>query len=167
MPPLHRQHRTAAGAYAMAAEVDGSYRRVLVPVDSLPYSTGALSLATRFGQAGGGELRLVHLRTWYLSVPRSAGRFYSESSEEATAVLQAAVTFVWDRGLRASGVVVESQRSSAAQAIAAEASQWCADLMVLTARPRRMPGMPVWDKVTRQVVRAAGCPVLLVYPRQR
>lgn len=143
----------------------GSFRRVLVPVDTFEMSVNALRLAARTGRATGGRLRLVHVRMWDPPGPRSA-RFYSETSEEATALLDNAMRYVWDFGVEASGIVVEAQRSSTGTAIVIEASQWAADVIVLTARPRRFITLGLWDKVTRQVVEAAACPVLVVHPRR-
>lgn len=157
---------TAAPDSGMLADNSGgSFRRVLVPVDSFGASTNALSLAARMGQATGGPLRLVHVRIWDPPTPTGGGRFYPETSEEATAVLDNAMTYVWARGADATGIIVEAQRSQMGTAIISEASQWGADVLMLTAQPRRFVTLGVWDKATRQVVQAASCPVLLVYPR--
>jgi nucleotide-binding universal stress UspA family protein len=142
----------------------GSFRRVLVPVDSFGESINAQAMAARIGQTTGGPLRLVHVRMWDPPVPRGGGRFYSETSEEATTVLDNAMNYAWARGVEASGVVMEAQRSCMATAIVREASRWGADVLVLTARPRRFITLGVWDKATRQVMQAAPCPVLIVYP---
>lgn len=144
----------------------GSFRRVLVPVDTFEMSVNALRLAARTGRATGGRLRLVHVRMWDPPVARGGGLFYAETSEEATALLDNAMRYVWDFGVEASGIVVEAQRSSTGTAIVIEASQWAADVIVLTARPRRFITLGLWDKVTRQVVEAAACPVLVVHPRR-
>jgi nucleotide-binding universal stress UspA family protein len=144
----------------------GSFRRVLVPVDSFGAATNALAMAARIGQTTGGPLRLVHVRVWDPPVPRGGGRFYPEVSEEATAVLDNAMNYAWARGVDATGIIVEAQRSQMATAIVTEASQWGADVIVLTARPRRFITLGVWDKATRQVMQGAACPVLIVHPRR-
>ena len=74
------------------------------------------------------------------------------------------MNYAWARGVEASGVVMEAQRSCMATAIVREASRWGADVLVLTARLRRFVTLAVWDKATRQVMQAASCPVLIVYP---
>lgn len=145
----------------------GSFRRVLVPVDTLERSVNALRLAARTGRATGGRLRLVHVRVWDLPAPRDGGLFYPERSEEATALLDNAMRYVWDFGVEASGVVVDAPRSSTGTAIIGEASRWAADVIVLTARLRRFLVLGVWDKATRQVMRTAACPVLVVHPGRR
>ncbi len=142
----------------------GTFRRVLVPVDTFEMSVNALRLAARTGRAAGGRLRLVHVRVWDPPAPRGGGLFYPETSEEATALLDKAMSYVWNFGVDASGIVVEAPRPSVGAAILAEASRWAADVIVLTARPRRFITLGVWDKATRQVMQTAACPVLVVHP---
>jgi nucleotide-binding universal stress UspA family protein len=141
----------------LAGDSGGSFRGALVPVDSFAESINALAMAVLISPNTAGPLRLVHVR---------GGRFYPETSGEATTVLDNAMNYAWARGVEASGVVMEAQRSCMAIAIVREASRWGADVIVLTARPRRFVTLGVWDKATRQVMQAASCPVLLVYPSQ-
>lgn len=152
----------------LADHSGGTFRRVLVTVDSFGAATNALSLAARMGHATGGPLRLVHVRVWDPPVlsPRGGGRSYPETSEEATALLDNAMSYVWARGVEASGVVVEARRSGMATAITTEASRWGADVLLLTAQPRRFITLGVWDKATHQIMQAAPCPVFIVYPRR-
>ena len=147
----------------LAGDSGGSFRGALVPVDSFAESINALAMAVLISQNTAGPLRLVHVRMWDPPV-RGGGRFYPETSEEATTVLDNAMNYAWARGVEASGVVMEAQRSCMAIAIVREASRWGADVIVLTARPRRFVTLGVWDKATRQVMQAASCPVLIVYP---
>ena len=151
----------------LAGDSGGSFRGALVPVDSFAESINALAMAVCISQTTGAPLRLVHVRMWDPSAPRGGGRrFYLETSEEATTVLDNAMNYARARGVEASGVVMEAQRSCMATAIVREASRWGADVIVLTARPRRFVTLGVWDKATRQVMQAAPCPVLIVYPRR-
>jgi nucleotide-binding universal stress UspA family protein len=140
-----------------------SFRRVLVPVDLFGATANALSLAARMGCATGGPLRLVHVLIWDPPV-RGGGRFYPETSEEAINVLDNAMRFVWARGAEATGMILEAQRSQMAAAIITEASQWSADVIVLSARPRRFVTFGIWDKATREIMQAAPCPLLIVHP---
>jgi nucleotide-binding universal stress UspA family protein len=163
MRQLARPGASTPDSDMLAGDAGGSFCRALVPVDSFGESINALALAARIGQSTGGPLRLVHVRMWDPPV-RGGGLFYPETSEEATTVLDNAMDYVWARGVEATGVIVEAQRSCMATAIITEASQWSGDVIVLTARPRRFITLGVWDKATRQVMRAASCPVLIVYP---
>jgi len=164
MRQLARPGASTPDSDMLAGDAGGSFRRALVPVDSFGESTNALAMAARIGQTTGGPLRLVHVRIWDPPAPRGVGRFYPETSEEATAVLDNAMNYAWARGVDATGIIVEAQRSCMATAIVREASRWGADVLVLTARPRRFITLGVWDKATRQVMQAASCPVLIVYP---
>ena len=166
MRQVHGQEVTKPDLGAMANEDAVPFRRVLVPVEAMPHAASALSLASRIGRASSGCLRLVHVRMWEPMAPGSGARWYPETSEEATATLDSAMTFVWARGAAASGVILDAPRPSTAATILEEASRWEADVMVLAARPRRILNLGVWDRVTRQVMRSAACPVLLVYPRR-
>ena len=163
MRQLARPGASTPDSDMLAGDSGDSFRRALVPVDWFEESINALAMAARIGQSTGGPLRLVHVRMWDPPV-RGGGRFYPETSEEATTVLDNAMNYAWARGVEASGVVIEAQRSCMATAIVGEASRWGADVVVLTAQPRRFITFGVWDKATRQVMRAASCPVLIVYP---
>ena len=142
---------------------DGSFHRILVVVHDLDGSSKALRLAARTGRATGGRLRLVHVRMWEPPGP-GTGRFYPETSEEATALLDSAMSYVWKFGVEASGIVVEAQRSSIAAVTLAEASRWGADVIVVAARLRHLITIGVWDRAARQIMQAAACPLLVVHP---
>ena len=148
----------------LAGDSGGSFRGALVPVDSFAESINALAMAVCISQTTGAPLRLVHVRMWDPPIPRGGGPFSPETSEEATTVLENAMNYAWARGVEASGVVMEAQRSCMATAIVREASRWGADMIVLTARPRHFVTFGVWNKATRRVMQAASCPVLIVCP---
>jgi nucleotide-binding universal stress UspA family protein len=118
------------------------------------------------GRTAGARLRLVHVRIWDPVLPRGEGRFYPETSHDATAVLDEALTRVWACEVEASGVIVDVERSRTAAAILTEASTWGADVILLTQPPRGPMSLRLWDKVSRQVLRGASCPVLVVYQGQ-
>jgi hypothetical protein len=84
----------------------------------------------------GGELRVVHIRA-FDPPARNTSRFFVESSSEATAVIDRAVSAAWQCGCRASGIVVDAERSKIARAICKAAGDWKADVIILARRPRR------------------------------
>ena len=140
----------------------GSFSRILVPVDSFGQSAAALPVAAQLATTvGGGQLRIVHVRTWD-PYGKGPGRFFFETSAEATAILERALTGVWASGATASGVVVEAPRSLAATAIATQAASWQADLIVVARRPRSPLGILLLGSPPDQVMRVAHCPVLVV-----
>jgi nucleotide-binding universal stress UspA family protein len=152
---------------AQAAGGGQSLKRILVPVDSSGQANQALALAARFGAQVGGQLRVVHVRMWDPPARGGLGRFFWETSEQATAVLDQAMTSVWARGLPASGVVVDAKRSRVARAVAAEARSWRAEVMVVARRPRTAIGVLLLGSLSHQLMREAGCPVLVAHQGRR
>lgn len=162
-PDLH----VPEGASPDGAGGGGSLRRILVPVDPFGQAARAVGVAAQFATAvSGGQLRVVHVRTWEPS-GRGPGRFFFESSAEATAVVDRALTGAWASGATASGVVVEAQRSRMTAAIAAQAASWQADLIVVVRRPRRPLGILLLGSPPDQLMRAVRCPVLVVREEDR
>jgi nucleotide-binding universal stress UspA family protein len=141
----------------------GSVKRILVPVDARGLSAAALGLAARLCSETQGTLRIVHVRLFDPPV-RNTGRFYPETSEAATAVLDSAVSSAWRCGTTASGVVVEATRRHLAEAICAAATNWNADVIVMSRRPRRAFTRLVLGSVADGVMRRASRPVVIVRP---
>jgi nucleotide-binding universal stress UspA family protein len=138
---------------------DGSFHRVLVPVDPSGSLSEALAVVAGVCRASDGQARLVHVRVWDQH-SRSAGKYFTETSEEATATLDDIVTRARATGLQVSGVVVESNRPLVARTILAEAAAWGADAIVLTVPPRRSLGALLSGSVSARIKRKASCPVL-------
>jgi nucleotide-binding universal stress UspA family protein len=146
----------------------GSFGRVLVPVagsaaSAGPRVTATVDTAAQLCVATGGQLRVVHVRLWDPPV-RNAARFYPETSAKATEVLQDAVTRAWAYGIKASGVVVEAQRSQVARAIIGAARDWRAEVICIARPSRAAVSKLLLGSVPDQVIRHASCPVLLVRP---
>jgi nucleotide-binding universal stress UspA family protein len=141
----------------------GSLQRMLVPVSTPDDSAAALATAARACAAVDGMLRVVHIRVFFPPV-RGAGPFYPESDAQATAVIEQALTGVWALGVKASGVVIDGERSRRARVIAAAAEAWEAGVIVLTRRPRPAVSRLLLGSVADQVMRRAACPVLVVRP---
>lgn len=137
------------------------FRRILVPVDPFGRCAAALTLAGRLSLTVGGMLRLIHVRAWDPSA-RGVGRFYLQTSAEATALLDTALTGLWACGAAASGMVVDAPRPLTAAAIAAEASSWGADVVVVARRRRRALGVLLFGSLSDQVIQETQCPVLVV-----
>jgi nucleotide-binding universal stress UspA family protein len=144
-----------------------SPQRILVPVDSIGRAGAALELAARFSAEVDGQLRLVHVRAWDPPLPGGAGRFFWETSEQATEVLDKAMTTVWAYGVPASGVIVDAVRNRVARAVAAEARSWGASIMVVARRPRTAIGILLLGSLSDQLMREAGCPVLITQQERR
>lgn len=142
----------------------GDVRRILVPVDADGYSGAALAQAVALCTAMAGQIRVVHVRIFDPPV-RSCSRFFPQTSQQATDLLERAVSTAWAGGARASGVVVEAQRTMVAQAICAAAQDWNAGLIVMGHRPRREITKMLCGSVADGVMREVECPVQVVRPR--
>jgi nucleotide-binding universal stress UspA family protein len=141
----------------------GAELRLLVAVDT-PEGSSAEGLvrAALLGQATDATLRLIHVRPWDPPI-RGYGRFYLESSEQATSLVEAALEQLWEQNLRASGVVVDAPRSGIALTIAEEAKSWEADMIVVAYRPKGPVGSLITGApLAQQVIREAFCSVLVV-----
>jgi len=137
----------------------GSYHRVLIPVGS-PGSWGdALATAARERHVAYGQARLVHVRMWE-EHGRSAGKYFEETSEQATEALDAAVTDARALGLRVSGIVVEAYRPLVAKRILSEVATWGADAIVLTVPTHKSRWGVLSGSVSARINRKAECPVL-------
>jgi nucleotide-binding universal stress UspA family protein len=142
-----------------------SIRRVLAPVRSPGEAAEALGVAARVCRDTNAVLRLVHVRVYDPPMPRCPGPFYPESVADVEALLDEALVAVWRGGARASTAVVDAPRGQQAEAIARYATNWHADVIVLTRRPRSAMGRLLGGSVPDQVMRKASCPVLAVHPK--
>jgi nucleotide-binding universal stress UspA family protein len=153
-------------SHAPVDDGGGQFRRMLVPIDSSGPKNNGFALAVRMGRTACARLRLIHVQIWDPPVPKGGGRFYPETSEEATAVLDDGLSYAWACEVEASGVVVDAERSLIAPAILTEACSWGADVIVLTQAPRRRLNLGFGNRVSRQVMRRASCPVLVLFQGQ-
>jgi nucleotide-binding universal stress UspA family protein len=137
------------------------FQRICVPVGpSGPDQT--LAAAAGFCAATGGRLRVVHVRMWDPAVRGGGSRYWLETSQEATAVLERALASVWERGVAASGVVVDAPRQRLARAIAFQARTWNAEVLVVPRRRRTALGAFFLGSLPEKLMREADCPVLVL-----
>ena len=139
------------------------FHRILVPIDATDSSLAALPAMLRFSESSGFSVRLVHVRVWDPAT-RGRGRLYLETAEEATTLLDGALTGLRVRNIQASGLVVNAPRRQTAAAILAEVAAWRSDVIVMASRPRRLLTAMLMGSVSQRVVREARCPVLIIHP---
>lgn len=137
---------------------DGSFRRILVPVDLTPKNAAALDMAERLA-AGGGEVTLLHvietldlpfdeLEDFYLKLEEDAGRGLGELG----------------RRLKEAGIAVREHITygKRAAAIVEYADEIGADLILLSSHRLDRERPDRWVTISHQVAILAECPVLLV-----
>ena len=138
------------------------FQRICVPVGPSGRPDQTLATAASFCAATGGRLRVVHVRMWDPAVRGGGTRYWLETSQEATAVLERALASVWDSGVAASGVVVDAPRQRLARAIAIAARAWNAEVLVVPRRRRTALGAFFLGSLPSKLIREAGCPVLVL-----
>ena len=161
MPSATESSGAAFESGMPARPSEDSFHRVLVPIDAFGAFDDALMVAARVCRTVGGPLRLVHARTWEQAA-RGGGRYFLETSEEATTTLDKAIGRAWATGLQTSGVVIEAHRNLIASAVVSEAARWDADVIVVTKRRRRTLGVLLSGSVSDRIMLEASCPVLVV-----
>jgi nucleotide-binding universal stress UspA family protein len=148
-----------AVATAPAGTADTStrptFRRVLVPVKDATQIEHAVELARR---AGASEARVLHLN---LRENIGGRRYPLETESSAAAVVEAAVLELRVAGIAATGQVCHALVDRAAEAIAADATEWGADLIVLGVPRRGRLATRLFGSMTSRVVQLAPCPVLV------
>ncbi len=105
------------------------------------------------------EVRILHVRVGDVC---RGGRLYLETPAEARAVTLDAVARLQSSGVVASGVVCNADRSDIVRVVLDEADQIAASAIVLGRRPRGMLTAALLGSVSRQILRRARCPVVLV-----
>jgi nucleotide-binding universal stress UspA family protein len=151
------------GTDALASGYGPTFRRILVPIRLAADAAETLAVAARICSSADGVLRLLHVRI-YDPPLRGAARFYPQSRSEAAAIPDEALPMVWAYGLRAATAVVEAPRGDVAAAIAWQASDWRADVIVMTQRPSPAICRLFHGSVPDRVMRKSDCPVLAVHP---
>lgn len=144
------------------------YQRILVPVDGSPTAQRGLAEAIALARSGGGRLRLLHVVD-ELSFALSADAFASYAGDMLTLlreggeqILAKARAEVEAAGVAVETVLRDSYAGRVGDLVAAEASAWPADLIVIGTHGRRGVGRLFMGSDAEQVLRLAPVPVLLV-----
>ncbi len=144
------------------------YQRILVPVDGSETSQCGLREAIRLAKAGGGQLRLFHLfddLSIAMAMDAYAGQpgdWLNTMREAGARVLEDASNAAVAAGVQAEGVLHEGVNTRLADAVAAEAAKWPADLIVLGTHGRRGVGRLLLGSGAESILRSAPIPILVV-----
>lgn len=138
--------------------------RILVPTDGSDAARGALQAAIELARAGGGRIRLMHAldELAYLSNHQDVHRIVEQARVQARQVLDAGLQACQQAGVTADQRLVEQPGTRFGEAVAAEAGDWEADLVVIGSHGRRGLGRLLLGSGAEQVIRLAPCPVLVV-----
>lgn len=142
------------------------YKRVLVCLDGSSTSARALRHALRIAQLRGSAVRLLHV----LDRPISLGGFLADDQppmveamrRRANGLLYAAVDSAAAAGITADTRLVDLGDRRLGEAVAQEATDWPADLVVVGSHGRRGVSRALLGSGAEQVLRLAPVPVLVV-----
>lgn len=141
------------------------YKRILVPVDGSETSNKALVVALEMAALKGGTVRLVHAVD---DLAHVAGYQYSAQlrtvvRDAGQQILQRALAIADAAEVPAETRLLESAADSRlGELVAAEATQWGADLVVVGTHGRRGIKRALLGSGAEQVIRLSPVPVLAV-----
>lgn len=140
------------------------FKRILVPVDGSDTADKALVTALQLARNSGANVRLVHSldELAYLWGYEYRGDTVTLAREQAAKVLNAAAAMAQAAGVTAERQLIEVPGMRLGEAIAGEARQWEADLIVLGTHGRRGIGRVLLGSGAEQVIRSAPVPVLVI-----
>lgn len=146
------------------------YQRILVPVDGSETSGLGQTEAIRIAKLTGGTLRFFHViddLSFALALDAYAGHpgeWLDSLRRDGKTLLDKAVRLAADDGVQAEGVLREAYKGTVADAVAVEASNWSANLIVVGTHGRRGMSRLVLGSGAEGILHAAPAPVLLVRP---
>jgi nucleotide-binding universal stress UspA family protein len=136
--------------------------KLLLAVDDSEHRRKALAAVVELARAGGGSVRVVHVRELHYPVsPRVTG----DTAEDAQRLVDEVVAELERAGVKAEGSVATSTGGSPAGAILAHAAEVGASLIVVGSHGRSALG-GLLGGVAHKVIQLSSCPVLVVRDEQ-
>jgi len=147
------------------------YKRILVPLDGSEPSTLGLTDAIGLAAALGATLRLVHFVDQFRPLPGLAGHatyveLLAKTKVEGEQFLQAGLQRAQAAGVKAESALLSLPNGKLSDVIAADATNWGADLIVIGTHGRKGIERILWGSDTAGVVRGSPVPVLIVHEMQ-
>lgn len=141
-------------------ETPKNFERILLATDGSLQSNAATETAITVAKASAASVRVVHV--WNLEIRDRDGHWTLESRAEADDLVEAAVKRIADAGIAASGEILHSDDKHIADAVAAAARAFDANLVVVGSR-----GLSEWQamrkhSVSHELLTKLDCPVLVV-----
>jgi nucleotide-binding universal stress UspA family protein len=143
------------------------YTRILVPTDGSPTATAGVREAIRLAKGWKVAIRFIHvvdrpslLRS--LLPARAVGEMVRNLQRAGHVAVDGARALAARDHLAAQAVLRIPARGSVAQAIAAEADRWKAELIVMGSHGQRGDSRMMMGSTAQEVIKCARVPVLLV-----
>lgn len=140
------------------------FERILLATDGSEQSAAAAASATAMARQSEAEVKVVHV--WNLELHHLHGYWDVEVRSEAREVIDSVVSRMLSAGVSAEGEILRADTNHVAAAIAAEARNFNADLVVVGSR-----GLSDWQaiikhSVSHQLRAKLDCPLLVVRGRR-
>jgi nucleotide-binding universal stress UspA family protein len=137
------------------------YDRILVAVDHSPMSDRALIAARELAKLSDAEVWVLHLREREV-LAKTSVTYIDETTDEATAAVDAAVQELTQAGVKAHGEVKIALFGYAARSIADDAIEHNADVIVMGSRGRSDLTGFILGSTAHKVLHLTDRPVLIV-----
>jgi nucleotide-binding universal stress UspA family protein len=140
------------------------FNRILLATDGSDQARAAVDATLAFAHGSFAQVRVVHV--WNLEVHHRHGYWDVEARSEARRLVDATVNRLQASGLVADCEICRADSGHVAAAIAAEARNFMADLVIVGSR-----GLSEWQSmvkhsVSQKLVTVLDCPVLIVRERR-
>ena len=141
-----------------------SYKRILVPVDGSPTSNKALVAALDLARERGARVRVVHAidELSMVSGFEYSGAVLEMARTEGEKALADALAIVRSAGVDGDSHLIHTPGKRLGDAVAQEAADWQADLVVVGTHGRRGLDRLLLGSGAESVIRLASTPVLVV-----
>lgn len=139
------------------------FRKILLGTDGSEQSVAATESALAVACSSGAEVKVVHV--WSMEVHHRHGFWDVEVRSEAQELVDATVSRLRSAGITARGALLRADHDHLVAALAAEARNFEADLVVIGSR-----GLSDWQamlkrSVSHQLLARLNCPLLVVRSR--
>ncbi|MEK9721236.1 MAG: universal stress protein [Quisquiliibacterium sp.] len=143
------------------------YSRILCPIDGSPTSERGLDEAVRLAVDQKAQMRLLYVIEAHLAAmdpygTANVGDLIDSSRKFGLDLLDKASQRAGAQGVSCETALLDTLSGSVGELIAADASGWKCDLIVMGTHGRRGVKRAVMGSDAELVVRAAGVPVLMV-----
>ncbi|HEY2936186.1 MAG TPA: universal stress protein [Gaiellaceae bacterium] len=160
--PERLLERVEAPRGDLVPEIEGAYRRILVPLKGGPIGDEVLATALKLAVEHGAEVEAVHVLRVPLEAPLDAGR--GEREGEAEINIDEAKELAAEQGVEIHGEVVRAR--SIGEAIVDKARKGGVDLILMGSAPRWRRQSRFFSPTVDHVLRHAPCEVMVVaYPQ--
>lgn len=139
------------------------FRRIVLATDGSDEAEAAVDAAVALSHGSSAEVRVVNV--WNLEIHHRHGHWDLEVRNEAKQLLNSTVQRLTRDAVRAEGAILRADSDHIAAEVAIHAKTFGADLLVIGSRGHSNWQSMLKQSVSRQLLSAVGCPVMIVRGR--